>query len=214
MSLEEKLLAVDVFIWNQFKKVNDFCYKRYGTSKYDLACLAEKGSGIAFSGSGIYNLLYTLETAKYHSIDKAVPYIFMSSLQILSGIFIYHYANESYKKSEEEEVKSIIKTGFPASPELSPSRGLQSILLPFEFGAIPLVFYAGGIQNNIQKFVLSLSAFVGLFVGFRLAVDYFSSQVMNPPKTKKNVFINLYDSVRNYLNQNSVAVPAKTLIND
>ena len=57
-TLDEKILQI-------YEKTNHYCYKKFGTDKYDLAQKCDTASSITMAGAGSYYVIYGFNHGLY-----------------------------------------------------------------------------------------------------------------------------------------------------
>ncbi len=56
MGIKDTFESLDQLVLDQYEEVNQYCHKRFGTDKYDLANYAETMAAVGITGIGLINL--------------------------------------------------------------------------------------------------------------------------------------------------------------
>ncbi len=195
------LTSLDELIWQQFEKVTVAANKRLGWNKYDLARIADSTAAMFFSGVGVYHTLRGVHDSSVTSSIRLGGGILITSL----GYLIYNSKKQKNKRWEEEEIKEIIETGAVKQPKMYMHRPVM-LTWPgyFIYRSIDHLthrnskisegsFSLSTIQYNTLAGFTLLS--MGLYFLSDLSADYFRSQLMTPPSTKKSIWKAVTDYV-------------------
>ncbi len=205
------LTSLDELIWKQFEKITVAANKRLGWNKYDLAQIADTGNGISYAGIGVYGLIAGLSGERYQ-------WMLLSFAICLPFGVVYHKASQQKNKRKyDEEVNLLVRTGAARTPTMDPERPLQLAVGGFMFGLgisalsgyYPTFFSA---QGNYLWGMLSALAGTGHLS--MVSANYFRSQIMIPPSTKKSIWKALADYVTKPFHQAApqpVEVPAEII---
>lgn len=198
MGLVDKLTELDQYIWTQHEKVTHYCNKEFGWDKYDLARKANTSQTAFLSGAAIYLTLMGIE-------GKDMATVAVSAVWSLLGVGLHYHDNDSIKRREKDESKTLERTGAISKPEFNALRPAW-----FLFGSAILgqYIYTSVTQQNsppvntslsLEEYH-SLSSLVGVsLLGFHIfatAKEYFLDQIITPPKKKKSVLKTLYEKVK------------------
>lgn len=204
MGIEEKLESLDSLILAQYEKVNQYCHKRFGTDKYDLAYYVETLAGISVTAMGVYYII------SEHLRAGQVPLV--GALAIPLGYIVHLVSEKRNHEKREQECAEVLRTGALRAPE-------PKILRPVELALSGVIAGSGTylmartppaeiLMLTPAEILIKHSAAASSIRALGLAIvcgavcsigvtsgDYFKSATYTPPTAKKNPVKLFYQSI-------------------
>lgn len=200
MTLIDKLESLDTLILAQYEKVNQYCYKRFGTDKYDLANVSAAFAGALMSGTGVYVSIREYLAGK---MADAVASNVITGMGLLYYEF-FRYQNNRLRDLEFIELSKrdvtfaptiglhrpivLLFTGLLLTGNLYSKISGSDTTIPWEFRSL-------GEENYQRLNELILHAVSGTFFSL-VPIDYFRSCTLFPPQESKR---KLGERLKNYV---------------
>ena len=149
-----------------------------------MAQIADTITGVAGVGFGTYMGIAGLTLdSQYRNLEPA--YLLSGAILVLIGICIPTITKIMNHQYKEEEIQEILTTGAARQPNFTPIR-------PLSLGVAALMTYPlliTGEDNSKVALALNLALVAGAFNWYsQIASNYFRSQIMTPPSTKKSIY--------------------------
>ena len=197
--INEALTSLDELISNQFGKISQKAYEKLGWNKYDCSQFAQTIGDLSFGAMGIYQCLQS-----YLSHDIIIGGFGIG--EIVMGYSLYNSSKPFHEAKEHAELELITRTGAGIPPEFGYWRPLTLInsLAMTGMGINMLT----SDENKWKALGLVVIAASFAF-DFTMFAEYFRNQPMTPPKTKKNLWKSLYETLSQPLQLPGKLEPAK-----
>lgn len=211
MEWRNPLESLDRLILNQFEKVAQSAYKRYGWDKYDLARVGEFVTGGGMVGAGMY--LITAMRAAYPIVpyeNSNLVYGF-GSLTVIGGVAWYYWKRPGISEQQHQEME-MAANGEQYLPMANPIRplvagGVLSYLAYQTKTVLDALHLVSGLDSpeaTALQFPLRLTAtsLAMLFTAYvgRTCGSYILDTTPRPPQKKCYPLQSLVEKIKEKLN--------------